>query len=109
MIKQTGEDRGVVADNAVGDKAATFAPDLLLIFGLEAQLSEIGIGNGAAELVVAFATIESLLDVAPQWRGVDVSQQIQTLDDLDGNVGDGVTPQFSSFGEGRSEKLEGID
>lgn len=68
MVEQVREDRSVVANNAVGDQAAAFAPDLLIIFGLEAQLAEIGIGDGSAELMVALAAVERLLDVASQWR-----------------------------------------
>ena len=38
-------------DNAVGEQAAAFVPYLLFVFGLEAQLAKIGVGDGAAQLV----------------------------------------------------------
>jgi hypothetical protein len=68
MIQKTGQDGGVVEDNAVGNQAAALAPNLLFVFGFKTQLPEIGIGNGSAKLMIAFTTIERLLDIAPQRR-----------------------------------------
>jgi hypothetical protein len=39
---------------------------LLLVFGLETEFAEVGIRNGAAELVVTLAAIQRALDVLPQ-------------------------------------------
>lgn len=49
------------------------------MFSLEAKLSEICIGAGSAELMVALTTIERFLNIAPQRRRIDVAQQIQTF------------------------------
>lgn len=45
QFRQKGD---VVVDDAVGNQAATFVPDMLLVFSFEAQLSEVGKGYGAA-------------------------------------------------------------
>jgi hypothetical protein len=39
---------------------------LLLVFSLETEFAEVGIGDGAAELVVILAAIQRLLDVLTQ-------------------------------------------
>ena len=46
--QQTGEETGIIIDDAVGEEATAFPPELLVVFGAEAQLAEIGIGDGAA-------------------------------------------------------------
>ena len=55
---------------------------MLLVFGLEPEFAEVGIGDGAAELVVILAAIQRALDVLTQGRGIDVVQQIQTANDM---------------------------
>jgi hypothetical protein len=48
ISEQIGQDRGVVVDDTVGNEATTLPPELLLVFGGEAQLAEVGIGDSAA-------------------------------------------------------------
>ena len=61
-------DAVIEADNAVRQETSTFSPELLLVFGLETEFAEVGIRNGAAELVVTLAAIQRTLDVLPQGR-----------------------------------------
>jgi hypothetical protein len=46
--QQAREEGGIVVDDAVGDQAAALIPDFLLLFVFEAQLTEVGIGDGPA-------------------------------------------------------------
>src|ERR1035438_3036786 len=47
VLQEPGKDRGVVKDGAVGDQAAAFRPEFLLVLGLEAKLAEPGVRDGA--------------------------------------------------------------
>ena len=46
------------------------------MFGLKSQLTDVGVGNGSAQLMVMLATIESPLDIAAKWHGVNVIEQV---------------------------------
>ena len=48
MFEQSGEDGGVVKDDAIGDQAAAFGPDILFIRCFEAKLAEAGKGDGSS-------------------------------------------------------------
>ena len=61
--EQLGEERGVVKDDAVGDQSAALRPEVLLVFGPKAQLSIVGIGDRATQLVIAFPAVYGPLDV----------------------------------------------
>lgn len=41
-FQQRRQDRGIVVNDAVGNQTATFIPDLLFVFGFEAQLAKVG-------------------------------------------------------------------
>jgi hypothetical protein len=60
---QVGQDRGMIINDAVGHQPATFLPQLLFIFCLEAELAEVGIRDRTAELVVILATVQGPLRV----------------------------------------------
>jgi hypothetical protein len=66
----------VVIDDAVRDQTGAFAPDLLFLFGLKAQLAEIGVGNGSAQLMIILAAVESPLDIAAKRCGVNVIEKV---------------------------------
>jgi hypothetical protein len=69
-------------NDAVGQQAAAFVPYLLFVFGSEAQFAEIGEGDGPTELVIVLTAVQSVLDIAPERRFVDVVQQIQGTNDI---------------------------
>src|SRR5262245_56757295 len=48
---------------------------------LESQLAEVGVRDGSAQLMVTLAPVESLLDMAPERRRVNVSKQVQAAED----------------------------
>jgi hypothetical protein len=48
VLQGTGEDRGVVEDDSVGDEAAAFRPEFPLALELETHLAEAGVGEGPA-------------------------------------------------------------
>ena len=76
------DEAGIVVDDAVGDKPAPLAPKFLLDFSLEAQPAEVGERYRPAQLVIVLAPIERRLHVAPQRRGVEIVEQIDTSDDV---------------------------
>ena len=63
MREQVGQDRRIIVNDAVGNEPATLLPQLLVIFRLEAELSEIGVGHRAAQLMVILPAIERPLDI----------------------------------------------
>ena len=65
VLQEPRQDGGVVKDDAVGDQAAAFRPQLLLILQLEAELAETGVGDRSAQLVVILTPVQSLLNVLP--------------------------------------------
>ena len=81
MFQETGQDGGVVKDDAVGDQAAAFRPQVLFIFGLEAELAEAGEGYRSSQLVVVFSPVDRFLDVLTQGRGVNIVKQIEAAVD----------------------------
>ena len=51
------EEGGVVIDDAVGDQSAALGPEVLLVFCPKSQLSIVGIGDRATQLVIVFPPI----------------------------------------------------
>jgi hypothetical protein len=47
------------------------------MFGLKTQFPEVCIGDSSAQLVVILTTVERPLDIATQWRRVNVIEKIQ--------------------------------
>ena len=66
MREQLGKERGVVKDDAVGDQSAALRTEVLLVFGPKAQLSIVGIGDRATQLVIAFPTVYKELGIDPE-------------------------------------------
>src|SRR5215510_9976006 len=50
--------------------------------GLKTQFPKVGIGDSAAQLVVILTPVERPLDIATQWRRVNVIEQIQAPQDM---------------------------
>jgi hypothetical protein len=65
-FQETGQDGGVVKDDAVGDQAAAFRPQVLFILGLETELTEAGEGYRSSQLVGVFSPVDRFLDVLNQ-------------------------------------------
>ena len=49
---------------------------------LESQLAEVGVRDGSAQLMVTLASVESLLDMTPEGRRVNVVKQVQAAEDV---------------------------
>src|SRR5260370_41247773 len=77
MFQETGQDGGVVKDDAVGDQAAAFRPQVLFIFGLEAELAGAGEGYRSSQLVEVFSPVARFLDVLTQGRGVIIVNRME--------------------------------
>ena len=66
MFQEPGKNGGVVKNDAVGNQAAAFRPEILLILGFEAKLAEAGEGDGTTQLMIVLAPVQRLLDMLAQ-------------------------------------------
>ena len=82
VSQQMREDGGVVRDDAIGEQPTALAPQVLFIFRPEPQLAEIGVRDGAVQLVVILPAVQGPLDVLTQGWGVDVVQEVEAADDV---------------------------
>jgi len=67
----------VVVNDAICNQSTAFDPDQLFTFSLEPQGAVIGIGNCSAQLMIAFSTIHSLLDILPQGQQIDIVKEVE--------------------------------
>jgi hypothetical protein len=61
-FQETGQDGGVVKDDAVGDQATAFRP----LLGPETELTEAGEGYRSSQLVGVLSPVDRFLDVLTQ-------------------------------------------
>jgi len=76
-LKQARQKSRVVVNDAICNQSTAFAPDQLFTFSLESQGAVIGIGNCSAQLMIAFSTIHSLLDILPQGQQLNIVKEVE--------------------------------
>lgn len=74
MILQSAIERSKGVRPA-GWQAAT-RPAGTVVLGADAEAVGMGVRDGSPQLMIALATVERSLDVAPQYRGIDVVEQV---------------------------------
>jgi hypothetical protein len=77
VLQKVGKERSVVKNDAIGNQAAAFRPEILLLLGLKTEFTEAGERDCTTELMIILTPVKGFLDMLSQCRRVNIVEQVK--------------------------------